>query len=95
MRWGVAFVSLVIAISLSVIPGPAFVFYAISAGMLASESLRLARWPDGLEVWIRAAWKWTRKRFVQLPLAGKIGVGFAGSLLAAAGAWLAYATFMA
>lgn len=94
VRFIVALISLVIAVVFTVFPGPSLIFYVISGAMLASESLRLARWLDHLEVWGRKAWNWARRHFRKLPLAGKIAVGFAGALMAGAGVWLTYATFM-
>ncbi len=94
VRLIVAAVSFVIGVVLVFIPGPAVVFFFISAGLLASESLRLARGLDVGEVWTRKAWKWSRRTFLKLPLGGKIAVGCAGSLMAGAGVWLAYTTFM-
>ncbi|MBC7369231.1 MAG: hypothetical protein H7343_20890 [Undibacterium sp.] len=66
----------------------------ITAALLASESLRLARALDAGEVWGRKAWNWAHRTFLKLPLAGKIAVGLVGSLIAGAGAWLTYTTLM-
>ena len=94
LRLVIAAVSLVIGVVLTVIPGPAVFFFMITAALLASESLRLARWLDIGEVWARKAWNWARRTFIKLPLVGKIAVGFVGALMAGAGAWLTYTTFM-
>lgn len=94
VRLVIAVVSLVVGVVLTVIPGPAVVFFMITAALLASESRRLARWLDIGEVGGRKAWKWAHRTFLKLPLAGKIAVGFAGALMAGAGAWMTYTTFM-
>jgi uncharacterized membrane protein YbaN (DUF454 family) len=94
VRFVIALISLVVGVVFTLFPGPSFIFYVISAALLASESLRLARWLDAGEVWGRKAWNWARRSFRKLPLAGKIAVGFVGALMAGAGVWLTYATFM-
>jgi len=93
-RLVIAVVSFVIGAVLTVIPGPAVVFFLITAALLASESLRLARWLDIGEVWGRKAWNGAHRVFLKLPLAGKITVVGIGFLMAVAGAWLTYTTFM-
>ncbi len=94
LRLVIAAVSFVIGMALTVIPGPAVAFFLITAALLASESLRLARWLDIGEVWGRKVWNWAHRIFIKLPLAGKITAVWIGFLMAAAGVWLTYTTFM-
>jgi uncharacterized membrane protein YbaN (DUF454 family) len=94
MRLVIAAVSFVIGVALTVIPGPAVVFFLITAALLASESLRLARWLDIGEVCGRKTWNGAHRTFHKLPLAGKITAAGIGFLMAVAGAWVTYTTFM-
>jgi hypothetical protein len=62
-----AVLSFAIGVVLAFIPGPAVVFFAISAALLASLSLTVARALDRTEVWVRDAWstiraRWRRRR---------------------------------
>lgn len=57
LRWLrplLALLSLAIGVVLAFIPGPAFVFFGISAALLATESLYVARALDRTELWLRA-----------------------------------------
>ena len=55
----VAVASFAVGVVLTVMPGPAVVFFFITASILASFSLRVARALDATEVWMRARWrKW-------------------------------------
>ncbi|HEY6079479.1 MAG TPA: hypothetical protein VIW29_11780 [Polyangiaceae bacterium] len=49
-----ALLSFAIGVVLVFIPGPAVVFFALSATLLATQSLRVARVLDQTEVWLRA-----------------------------------------
>ena len=56
-----AAVCFVLGIVFSLIPGiPGFVFFFVSAALLAAESLRTARFLDAAELKIRAGWKRVR-----------------------------------
>jgi hypothetical protein len=46
-----------------VLPGPGLVFLALGGALFASESLRIARALDWLEVRGRRTWRWLRGRF--------------------------------
>ena len=48
-----ALLSFAIGVVLAFIPGPAVVFFALSATLLATQSLRVARALDQTEVWLR------------------------------------------
>jgi hypothetical protein len=50
---GAAILSLAVGVVLSVIPGPAFVFFGLSAALFAGQSMWLARKLDALELVIR------------------------------------------
>jgi hypothetical protein len=49
-----ALLSFAIGVVLAFIPGPAVLFFALSATLLATQSLRVARGLDQTEVWLRA-----------------------------------------
>jgi len=49
-----ALLSFAIGVVLAFIPGPAVVFFALTATLLATQSLRVARALDRTEVWLRA-----------------------------------------
>jgi hypothetical protein len=48
--FGIAFVSFAAGLVLALIPGPAFLFFALSGALLATQSLWIARRLDELEV---------------------------------------------
>lgn len=59
VRWlrpAFAFLSFAVGVLLAFIPGPAVLFFAISAALIASLSLRFARALDRFELWVRATW---------------------------------------
>jgi hypothetical protein len=45
-----------VGVLLTVMPGPAIVFFLLAAGLLAAQSLSVARVLDQLELKLRAAW---------------------------------------
>ncbi|HVW24091.1 MAG TPA: hypothetical protein VHC69_01905 [Polyangiaceae bacterium] len=49
----VAAASFVVGVVLAFIPGPAVVFFALTAALLAAQSARLARRLDAAEMWLR------------------------------------------
>jgi hypothetical protein len=57
-----ALLSFAIGVVLAFIPGPAVVFFALSATLLATQSLRVARALDRTEVWLRAQHAKLRKK---------------------------------
>jgi len=66
---GIAIVSFAIAVVLMFIPGPAVVFFALSAALLSTQSQWLAAALDRAEVWgrkvvtrLRAWWRHSRGR---------------------------------
>lgn len=78
-RWRVgrvtlAMASLVIGLVLIFIPGPAILFFAIGAGLIAAESQRAARFLDWSELRLRAFWGWASWKWGGLTLGGRAGV---------------------
>ena len=71
-----ALVCLVIAAVLSVFPGPAIPFFVIAGGLLATESLTIARLMDWSEVHARCVIAWGKTRWRRWPKPAKMGVGF-------------------
>lgn len=63
IRIGLACVAMAIGIVLVFLPGPAFVFFAITGALLATESLTVARVLDWTEVRIRRVARWVRRRW--------------------------------
>jgi hypothetical protein len=63
-----------VGIVLTVVPGPAILFFLIAGSLLSTESLFVARWLDWSEVKLRAAWSWSRRHWRKLPTGGKIAL---------------------
>lgn len=63
----VALASIVIAVFLMFLPGPAIVFYFLAGTLLARESRYVARLMDWGEVRLRALWGWGTRRWARLP----------------------------
>ncbi len=53
------------------IPGPAFVFFLLAGGLIATESRAVARFMDWGEVKGHALFSWSRRRWKSLPAAAK------------------------
>lgn len=51
----VAVISLGVGVVLAFVPGPAVVFFALTAALLAAQSAWLARHLDSAEIWVRQA----------------------------------------
>ena len=56
-----AVIALAVGVVLAFIPGPAFVFFGLSAALFASGSLTIARTLDRTELWLRRLWAKLRK----------------------------------
>ena len=52
----------VVGILMLVLPGPGLLVMVIGLGILAEESLILARWLDRLELWLSGLWRRIRRR---------------------------------
>lgn len=72
----VALAFLAIGVVLTFIPGPAVVFYFAGAGLLAGESLWLARALDWAEVRLREAFRWAKRWWHRASLVAKSAVVF-------------------
>jgi hypothetical protein len=57
-----ALVALAIAIVLTVLPGPAVVFYFLAGMLIAADSALAARWLDRTEAGLRGLWRRWRRR---------------------------------
>lgn len=63
LNLAIAAVAFILGIVFSLLPViPGFVFFFLTAVLVASESRRVARFLDRLEVKLRGAWKWLRRR---------------------------------
>ncbi len=99
-RWGrrarrvlrllVALGAIVVGVFLTVLPGPAILFFFIAGGLLASESWYVARMLDWSEVRLRTGWDWGQRHWGKLPAVGKIVLA---GLAACMGAGCAYASY--
>ena len=67
--------SLVVGLILCVIPGPGLPFIFLGGGLLASESLAVARVMDWLELRVRAVARWGMGNWKKWPLWARIIVG--------------------
>lgn len=66
-----ALLCIAIGVVLSVIPGPAIPFFLLGGGLLAAESLAIARLMDWIELRVRDVWHWAVRRWKPLPLWAK------------------------
>jgi hypothetical protein len=82
LRLLVALGSIVVGIVLTVIPGPAILFFLIAGSLLSTESLFVARWLDWSELKLRAGWSWSQRHWRKLSRGGKIALE-AGAFCAA------------
>jgi hypothetical protein len=65
------FVILAAGIFFCIVPGPGLPFVVIGAGLLAGESLIMARSMDWSEIRIRKMYSWVRRRWIHATLTGK------------------------
>lgn len=88
--WIAAFVCLAIALVLTVMPGPAIVFFFFAGGLLATESRSVARLMDWSEVRVRgiAAAGWRHWRRLSMP--GRVAAVVLGAGIAVAAAYPVY-----
>lgn len=86
----VAVVCLAIGVVLSVVPGPALPFFFLAGGLLATESLWVARFMDWSEVKLRLIFAWLKRVWRRLPVAGRIALSVFGTCCSAATAYLGY-----
>jgi hypothetical protein len=67
-----AIVFLAIGVVLTVIPGPAFVFFILAGAVLAGESKVIARFMDWSEVRARKIIAWARRQWRRMPLGARV-----------------------
>lgn len=85
-----ALVCFAIAVVLTVMPGPAILFFLLGGGLLANESRFVARLMDNGEVILRRVIRWGKNRWARLPGTGRtLLVGIAVGCSVAVG-YLAY-----
>jgi len=94
LRLLVALGAIVVGLFLTVLPGPAILFFFIAGGLLASESLYLARVLDWGEVRLRSGWDWVQPRWHRLSWPAKLALIGLAAGLGAGLTYLAYAQFM-
>jgi hypothetical protein len=63
-----------IGVVLAVMPGPAFVFFILAGGLLATESQTIARLMDRIELLVRKSLSWAKRWWAKLPAAARIAV---------------------
>ena len=85
-----AIVCVAIGIVLVVMPGPAFVFFILAGGLLATESRFIARFMDWSEVRIRKIVHWAMLRWRRLPIAARVVLLAIGICCSAAVAYLSF-----
>jgi uncharacterized protein (TIGR02611 family) len=85
-----ALICVAIGIVLVVMPGPAFVFFILAGGLLATESQTVARFMDWSEVSIRKVVAWAKRRWRRLPVGGRIVVILIAACGLAAAAYLGF-----
>ena len=86
----IGLVAVAIGFVLIFIPGPAILFLAVGGGLIASESLPVARFLDACEMRLRAGWRWTRRRWRGSTPVVRAGFVCAAAGTVAAGMYLSY-----
>jgi len=74
-----ALIAFVIGVVLSVLPGPAFVFFGLGGVLLASEFRPIAQGLDWLELRCRRFGAWAVRRWKRLSIFGRFGVTLVGA----------------
>jgi hypothetical protein len=85
-----ALASFAVGVVLVVLPGPAILFFFISATLLATESRVIAALLDRLELKLRAGFGWSRRAWAKLALGGKFACC---GIAAAMGAGVCFAAY--
>jgi uncharacterized protein (TIGR02611 family) len=86
----VGLVCIVIGLVLSVMPGPAILFFFVAGGLLATESRWIARVMDWFEVKVRQVVAWAKRRWRVMPGWKRLLVVIVAACCAAAFAYLVY-----
>jgi hypothetical protein len=79
VRVAAAIAALAVGVALSVLPGPAFVFFGLGGVLLASESSHVAQTLDWLELRCRHFGAWAKRRWKSLSFFGRIVVTLLGA----------------
>ncbi|MDB6093895.1 MAG: hypothetical protein JWM32_1457 [Verrucomicrobia bacterium] len=74
IRFGLAIIAFALGVVFAFIPGPAFVFFALAGGLLATESRCVAKGLDWTELKLRAMFRWLKQYWKDLGLLGRIAV---------------------
>jgi uncharacterized protein (TIGR02611 family) len=90
LRLALGLVSVIVGLILCVIPGPGLPFIFIGGGLLAAESLIVARVMDWLELRVRAVLRWAKRHWARMNGWQRVGVVIVGACLSAAGAYLSW-----
>ena len=85
-----AIICFAIGVVLVVMPGPAFVFFILAGGLLATESKTVARLMDRIEVLVRKAMSWAKRKWERLPMAARIALGLVAACCTAGALFLGY-----
>lgn len=85
-----AALAFVIGLFLVVFPGPAFPFFIVAGGLLATESRTIARFMDWSEVRVRKIVAWAKRRWRHLPRAGRAVLLVIGACCSVGPAYLSY-----
>ena len=85
-----AILCVAVGLVLTVMPGPAFVFFILAGGILATESRAVARFMDAGEVVIRKVARWVQRHWRRLPRAARIALVIVGAGCSAAIMFLGY-----
>ncbi|MGH7944004.1 MAG: hypothetical protein ACREH8_11905 [Opitutaceae bacterium] len=85
-----AILFLAIAVVLTVIPGPAFVFFILAGALLATESRTIGRFMDWCEVIVRKLVRWAKLRGSRLPTGARIALIIVAAAGSAAFAYFGY-----
>jgi hypothetical protein len=88
-----AVISLAIAVVLVIFPGPAVPFFLLAGVLLAAESLLIARLMDWLEIKLRAAWKWGKRRWDRLPHSVRVTMKLLAPCVSVACAYFTWTLF--
>ena len=85
-----AILCLAVGLVLTVMPGPAFVFFILAGGIMATESRAVARFMDASEIAVRKVVHWARRKWRRLPWPARIALLVIAASAAAATAFLVY-----
>lgn len=86
----VAILCVAVGLVLTVMPGPAFVFFILAGGILATESRAVARFMDASEVVARKTARRTQRFWRRLPRAARFALLLVGTAGSAAVVFMGY-----